>query len=576
MNEDAFEYTFSKKDSIIVAMLKSLSITNLAIIENIDVTFKEGFTVLTGATGAGKSLLIDSLSLLLGARASNELIRAGEDKAMIKGLFEVSNPRIDALLSNLNIPMNGGSILIERTISRTKNVIKINGVPSSLADLSSLAKLLADIHNQFDFEKILNPENYLEIIDGFSYELTSSYKNDYASMLQDYKNKKNAYLAIVDKKNKLEESRDFYEYQYHELQEASLEDGEEDKISSEVSLLKNYDAIYSLSQEANQIIDEGFLDHLYDLNKILAKLSVYQKEYQQIHDTLDDRYYEIDDLLSTLKKDFEKMDYDPNRLNELEQRDSDLSSLKRKYKKTIPELIAYRDELGKLVGKDSNIDEEMNAAKRAMDDSFKALFVKGQELSTIRKRIAKTIEKELTKNLTDLLLRAVFQISFNEPKETDGDSILSDNGLDQVDFLIETNIGEGLKSLSKIVSGGEASRIMLAFKAIFIRANKIQTVIFDEIDTGLSGEAAQAVARKIHDISLLSQVIAITHMPQVASLSDHAILITKEVKQGRTFTHVKELSLDEKIEQVAGLISGGKVTEKQLEYAREMVLTKGA
>lgn len=576
MNEDAFEYTFSKKDSIIVAMLKSLSITNLAIIENIDVTFKEGFTVLTGATGAGKSLLIDSLSLLLGARASNELIRAGEDKAMIKGLFEVSNPRIDALLSNLNIPMNGGSILIERIISRTKNVIKINGVPSSLADLSSLAKLLADIHNQFDFEKILNPENYLEIIDGFSYELTSSYKNDYASMLQDYKNKKNAYLAIVDKKNKLEESRDFYEYQYHELQEASLEDGEEDKISSEVSLLKNYDAIYSLSQEANQIIDEGFLDHLYDLNKILAKLSVYQKEYQQIHDTLDDRYYEIDDLLSTLKKDFEKMDYDPNRLNELEQRDSDLSSLKRKYKKTIPELIAYRDELGKLVGKDSNIDEEMNAAKRAMDDSFKALFVKGQELSTIRKRIAKTIEKELTKNLTGLLLRAVFQISFNEPKETDGDSILSDNGLDQVDFLIETNIGEGLKSLSKIVSGGEASRIMLAFKAIFIRANKIQTVIFDEIDTGLSGEAAQAVARKIHDISLLSQVIAITHMPQVASLSDHAILITKEVKQGRTFTHVKELSLDEKIEQVAGLISGGKVTEKQLEYAREMVLTKGA
>ncbi|MFA6620009.1 MAG: DNA repair protein RecN, partial [Bacilli bacterium] len=188
--------------------------------------------------------------------------------------------------------------------------------------------------------------------------------------------------------------------------------------------------------------------------------------------------------------------------------------------------------------------------------------------------IAKSIEKELERNMEDLLLKADFQVIFLNHSTLSGDAVLREDGLDEVDFLIETNVGEGLRSLSKVISGGEASRIMLAFKAVFIKANKISTVIFDEIDTGISGETAQAVARKIHEISLTSQVIAITHMPQVASLSDHHILISKEVKTKRTYAHMKELTLDEKIHQVAYLISGGEVTEKQLDYAKEMVLSK--
>lgn len=560
--------------SIISQMLKRLAIKNLAIIENIDITLKDGFTVLTGATGAGKSLVIDSLSLLLGSRASSELIRQGEDKATIKGYFEINNPRLDALLSNLNIPTGNGEIAIERTISNSKNTIKVNDCPIALSDLNKISTYLADIHNQFDFEKILNPENYLEIIDGFSYELTASFKKDYGDLLSIYKSKKADYEALVEKKRKLEESRDFYEFQYNELKEADLKDGEEEEIASEISLLKNYDEIYSLSQQADALIHDDFLDKLYELNKILDKLASYQNQYKDTHDKLDESYYEINDIFSDLKKDFSRLDYDPNRLNVLEQRDSDLSSLKRKYRKTIPELIAYRDELNSLVGKDSNLDEELLEKKQEMEASFHNAFLKGQELSAIRKRVAKSIEKELERNLSDLLLKAHFQIVFNEPRESDGDSILKDNGLDTVDFLIETNIGEGLKSLSKIISGGEASRLMLAFKAIFIKANKVSTVIFDEIDTGISGEAAEAVARKIHEISLSSQVIAITHMPQVASLSDHHILIAKTVKDGRTYTSIKELNLEDKIKEVATLISGGKITEKQLEYAKEMVLAK--
>lgn len=551
-------------------MLKRLIIHNLAIFENVDVSFQDGFSVLLGETGAGKSLMIDSLSLLLGMRASSELIRSGENKASVTGYFSIERPELSAYLSKINVPMHDDEIVVERIIGINKNVVKINSVPVSLNDLIKISKYLANIHSQFDFEKILNPENYLDIIDGFSFELSTRLKDEYTSLLNQYKEKKEEYNLLLQKKAKLEEARDFYEYQYGELKAADLKEGEEEEISSEISLLRNYDKIYSLVQETNEIINGSFMDDFYRLSDNLSKLANYQKQYEESHEKIDERYYEIEDLLNNLKKEFRSLDYDPNRLNDLEQRDSDLSSLQRKYKKSIPELIAYRDELGTILGKNSSFEDSLEEKKEEMLQSLKEAISKAKELTLLRTRNAKTIEKELTHSLKDLLLNVRFQILFKDEKEDE--SSLKENGIDDVDFLIETNIGEGLKPLSKVISGGEASRIMLAFKALFIKANRIPTVIFDEIDTGISGETAQAVARKIKEISLTTQVISITHMPQVASLSDHPILISKTVKDGRTYSNVKELSLEEKIRQIAYLISGGKVTEKQLEYAKEMVL----
>lgn len=551
-------------------MLKRLIIHNLAIFENVDVSFQDGFSVLLGETGAGKSLMIDSLSLLLGMRASSELIRSGENKASVTGYFSIERPELSAYLSKINVPMHDDEIVVERIIGINKNVVKINSVPVSLNDLIKISKYLANIHSQFDFEKILNPENYLDIIDGFSFELSTRLKDEYTSLLNQYKEKKEEYSLLLEKKAKLEEARDFYEYQYGELKAADLKEGEEEEISSEISLLRNYDKIYSLVQETNEIIDGSFMDDFYRLSDNLSKLANYQKQYEESHEKIDERYYEIEDLLNNLKKEFRSLDYDPNRLNDLEQRDSDLSSLQRKYKKSIPELIAYRDELGTILGKNSSFEDSLEEKKEEVLQSLKETISKAKELTLLRTRNAKTIEKELTHSLKDLLLNVRFQILFKDEKEDE--SSLKENGIDDVDFLIETNIGEGLKPLSKVISGGEASRIMLAFKALFIKANRIPTVIFDEIDTGISGETAQAVARKIKEISLTTQVISITHMPQVASLSDHPILISKTVKDGRTYSSVKELSLEEKIRQIAYLISGGKVTEKQLEYAKEMVL----
>lgn len=551
-------------------MLKRLIIHNLAIFENVDVSFQDGFSVLLGETGAGKSLMIDSLSLLLGMRASSELIRSGENKASVTGYFSIERPELSAYLSKINVPMHDDEIVVERIIGINKNVVKINSVPVSLNDLIKISKYLANIHSQFDFEKILNPENYLDIIDGFSFELSTRLKDEYTSLLNQYKEKKEEYSLLLEKKAKLEEARDFYEYQYGELKAADLKEGEEEEISSEISLLRNYDKIYSLVQETNEIINGSFMDDFYRLSDNLAKLANYQKQYEESHEKIDERYYEIEDLLNNLKKEFRSLDYDPNRLNDLEQRDSDLSSLQRKYKKSIPELIAYRDELGTILGKNSSFENSLEEKKEEVLQSLKEAISKAKELTLLRTRNAKTIEKELTHSLKDLLLNVRFQILFKDEKEDE--SSLKENGIDDVDFLIETNIGEGLKPLSKVISGGEASRIMLAFKALFIKANRVPTVIFDEIDTGISGETAQAVARKIKEISLTTQVISITHMPQVASLSDHPILISKTVKDGRTYSNVKELSLEEKIRQIAYLISGGKVTKKQLEYAKEMVL----
>ena len=551
-------------------MLNRLVINNLAIFENIDISFKDGFSVLMGETGAGKSLMIDSLSLLLGARASSELIRQGANKATVKGYFSISRPELNAYLSKINVPNNDDEIVIERNISPTKNVVKINGVNVSLNDLIYISKFIANIHSQFDFEKILNPENYLDIIDGFSADLTNRLKEEYKSSLNEYKQKKKDYEDLLAKKEKINEARDFYEYQYKELKGMQLSPTEEDEISSELALLKNYDKIYSLINESKEIINGTFMDDFYSLKENISKLSSYQKQYEETYKVLDDHYYALDDVLSSLKKEFRNLDYDPNRLDELETRDSELSALKRKYKKSIPELISYLATLEKMIGKDSSFEEEIKAKEDECNSLLKDTLVKAEELTLIRQRNAKKIEKELTNTLKDLLLNVRFEILFKETKKDE--TSLKENGIDDVDFLIETNIGEGLKPLAKVISGGEASRIMLAFKTLFIKANKIPTIIFDEIDTGISGETAQAVARKIKEISLSTQVISITHMPQVASLSDHHILISKEVRDGRTFSSVKELTLEEKIRQIAYLISGGKVTEKQLEYAKEMIL----
>ena len=548
-----------------IAMLNTLSIKNFAIIADNNISFKEGFTVLTGETGAGKSLIIDSLSLLLGERAQTEMIRLNEEKAIVKGSFSINEDDFIPFFEKYEIKPSD-KLDIERVISKTKSVVKINEVALPLNALKELSPKLANIHDQFDCFKILDQENYLSLIDGFDEEKIEPIKKEYLSEYEDYKNKKEYLERLIEEKERFNENKDFFLYQYKELKDASLKENEDIEVRNELEGLKNFDKIHSYSLEVKKIMDGDSLDSLYSLLLLIKGLSSISPSYSSLHQDMEEAYYKLSDTCSLLKKELSSLDFDPERMDELNERDAYLSRLKRKYKKDLSELISYRNDLEEILEKDDGYEIKVKKANKEYEIAKDRCLIKAYELSSIRKEIAKEIETKLESSLSDLKLKARFSILFFNDDKT-----LSENGLDNVDFYIETNKGEGLKPLNKIVSGGEASRIMLAFKEIYVLSNKIPTVIFDEIDAGISGEAAEAVAKKIYEISSYSQVIAITHLPQVAAYSNNHILISKKEINGRTFSEIKELSKEEKIREIAKLISNGEVTESQLEYARELI-----
>lgn len=555
-------------------MLSKLSVKNFAIIEDIEVNFKDGLTVLTGETGAGKSLIIDSIQLLLGERASLEMIRNGEDRAIISGEFRYKNNRLDALLDSLDITHEDGIIVVTRIVSLNKSSIKVNEKNVSLNDLKSISKFLADIHQQFDMIKLLNKENYLEIVDGFKYDLINSYKNKYLSSLEQTKQKEAEYVALKRKIDEINQKREDYEFALKELKDFDLKENEEEDISNRIELLKNFDKIFELYEEIKSLINKDSLTDIYEIKERISKLSDYQNEYNQVYEKMNDYYYELEDMFSEIKKKSSRLDYDPQELENLENRRSEISILKKKYNKSTEELIAYQKELEALLSSKEDLDYSLKEKKDDFVHSYLETYQHASDLSKVRREVSNSIEKELISHLNDLAIKCRFEIKINSNPIDKNYSldIFNENGIDDIDFNIETNIGEGLKPLSKVVSGGEMSRIMLAFKILFIKSSKISTVIFDEVDTGISGEIARRVALKIRDLSLNTQVICITHLPQVASLSNQHIKISKNVVKGRTFTTIKELNLEEKIYEIATMISGGKVTESQLEYAKEMVL----
>lgn len=554
-------------------MIKKLIVKNFAILEDIEINFYDGLTILTGETGAGKSLIIDSISLLLGERASVEMIRNGEDKAVITGIFTSKNIYLKAFLTNLGITTYE-EIEINRVISPTRSYIKVNNVLITLNDLKVISHYLADIHLQFDMTKLLNKENYIEIVDGFNKEVIDEYKSKYLLSLDSLKSENNKYLELVNRINEIKANQEQYEYDLNELKALSLQPNEEEDIKEKISFLKNYDKIYSLIKESEEIIDKDSLSDIYTIKENIEKLSNYQNEYKELSERLTNAYYELEDIYTSINKKSRYFDYDPQELESLEERLSSINSLKKKHHKTFDELIDYQIELENILSHEEDFDHLLKEEKETLLKIYQDTYSLANDLSSVRTSVGKSIEKDCEKHLLDLGLKSVFEVRVNKsPINEEVDlSIFKENGIDDVDFYIETNIGEGLKPLNKIVSGGEVSRIMLAFKALMIKSSKVETVIFDEIDTGISGEIASRVAHKIFEISLTTQVISITHLPQVAALSKNHVKISKEIKNNRTYTSIKYLNLDEKIYEIASLISGGKVSEKQLEYAKEMVL----
>ena len=557
-------------------MLIKLKVQNFAIIEDIEIDFKDGLTVLTGETGAGKSLIIDCIGLLLGERAASEMIRQGEEKAVVQGVFDNNTPLLRAALEKAGVPEKDGLIEIKRTISSTKNVVKINDTTITLNELKYIMSLIADIHQQFDMVKLFNNENYLAMVDGFNSRLVNQYLDKYLVSFSALKEQASSYNALVKRIDEFNRNQEEYEYAYSEIKALGLKENEEEEINSEISLLENYDKIYSLLMESKELMDGDALNNIYTIKENVSKLSEYQNEYQDYIERLNNAYYELEDMFEEIKKKADYLNYDPEHLDVLIERSHAINALKKKYNKTFDELRAYEDELNALLKYKEDYSILLKEEKDKLQAAYDEAYTRALDLHKVREDIGLSITKDLEKTLNELALSCRFNVAvIGKEKDADLDiSIFNETGIDTIEFFIETNIGEGLKPLAKVVSGGELSRIMLAIKLLYVKAQKIGTIIFDEIDTGISGDVASKVAKKIKELSYGHQVITITHLPQVASLSDHHIRIAKKVSNNRTYATIKELSLDEKIYEIASLISSGKVTDKQLEYAKEMVMER--
>ena len=554
-------------------MLIKLKVQNFAIIEDIELDFKSGLTVLTGETGAGKSLIIDCIGLLLGERAASEMIRQGEEKAVVSGVFDNDTPLLRGLLEKLNIPFDG-LLDIRRTISGQRNIVKVNDETISLGDLKTIASLLADIHLQFDSVKLFAPENYLSMVDGFSERLVNEYLEKYRSSLEELKKQNNRFNELVKRIEEFNKNQEEYAYAYQEINALQLNEGDEQAIETRIAILSNYDKIYALSMENKELADGSSLEDIYRIKDNIDDLQKYDAEYQEINKRLNDAYYELEDIYSEIKRKADNLDYDPAELDSLIEKSHAISTLKKKYNKSFDELVAYAQELKELLKNKEDHQVLLNEEKEKLFVLFNETYEKAFDVHKVRENIAIKIAKEIEKSLAELGLTCRFDVVVNA-KEKGNDismDLFSEDGIDSIDFNIETNIGEGMKPLAKVVSGGELSRVMLAIKMLYVKSHKIGTIIFDEIDTGISGEIANKVAKKIKELSYSHQVITITHLPQVASLSDHHIRISKNVVGKRTFASAKELTLEEKIYEIASLISAGKVTDKQLEYAKELVL----
>lgn len=558
-------------------MLTYISVKNFAIIENMDVTFNEGMTAVTGETGAGKSLLIDAIGLLLGDRATSNIVRSGSSKAVVEGIFHIENTEIIQILKNLDIDSSDGELVIHRQITPTNNnIIKINNQVVTLKDLRDITTKLADIHTQMDTHRLINQETYLDIIDGFQQDKMNILIHAYQLELGEYKKELAKLKRLKNSNNDLMERLDLMRYQQKELMGYHLEFDEEEQLEQEVEKMENFDRIYQTLQSAKLRMEEpDALAAIYDTAKMVSEISDLSESYQEIMTRMESYYYELDDVFESLKEEINSLDFNPLLLDEYQDRLSQLDGLKRKYRKSIPELIAYLEEITEDIDNIDHYDEVIELQEKVVQDQFLMVVEEAKKITALRQATAAYIEQELMGILADLELpKTEFKIVFVEhdiPGYEDG-SLFLERGIDEVDFLLSTNVGEPLKPLSKSASGGEMSRIMLGFKSVLASSLGLSLMIFDEIDTGVSGYIAFQVAKKMKQIAQSTQVICITHIPQVAAISEHHIKIRKQVIDGRTGAYIEELEGDKRVYEIASMMSGDKITDATITSAKELLM----
>lgn len=557
-------------------MLKKIKIKQFAIIDDIELDFYAGMTVLTGETGAGKSMIIDAISLLLGERADKTMVRAKANEAYVEGIFEVKHPQLKNILDYENIDFQD-AITIQRVISKdNSNVIKINDQRVTLKLINDIAPYLADIHSQFDTTSLIHPEKYVKLIDDFRRDKVTEYLQSYQQRLKKYHQAYDDYHRLKEKKHLSLQQLDLYQFQVNELTKLDLSSDELEASYQKVNFLNNIDKInYNLAESVALLDEQGLIEQIYHIKNNIEEIQDTSDDFKDVSERLSNIYYELKDIETTLSNQQDNLDYDPRELATLNDRIHELEKIQKKYDMNIVELIDYLEQIKQSIDEIENYDELLKTKEQDLVNEYEQLTNQARQLSQLRQTIATKITKEIIDSLKFLEIEhADFEIQFQDIELNNhlNQQPFKHDGIDQIDFLISTNKGEPKKPLSKTASGGEMSRVMLTFKTIFAKSQKIPTIIFDEIDTGVSGFIAKKIGLKISETSQFAQVISISHSPQVVAEGIHHLSITKKVIDQHTKVDVNYLSYDERVEEIAKMMSAKEVTESARQIAKELLI----
>ena len=553
-------------------MLLEISIKNFAIIEAISLNFEKGMTVLTGETGAGKSIIIDAMNMMLGARATTDVIRHGALKAEIEGLFSIENSLpLQDIFDEQGIDL-GDEIIIRREILQNgRSVSRVNGQMVNLSVLRAIGQHLVDIHGQHDQEELMRPQLHIQMLDEFGDTDFLELKQAYQTNFDAYRKMRKQLLEIKKNQEEHKARIEMLEFQMAEIESAALQPGEDLKLNQERDKLLNHKNIADTLTNAYTMLDNEEFSSLANVRSAMndmESLEEYDAEYREISTSLSESYYALEDVTKRLEDIIEDLDFDGNRLMQIESRLDLIHSITRKYGGNVDDVLLYfakiTEEYNLLTGNNLS-SEDMEAELKQLEVSLVDLASK---LASARHNLAQQLEIEIQQELKDLYMdKARFQVQFTKGK-------FSREGNESVEFYISTNPGEDFKPLVKVASGGELSRLMLAIKSAFSRKEGKTSIVFDEVDTGVSGRVAQAIAQKIHKIGQHGQVLAISHLPQVIAIADYQFFIEKISNEHSTVSTVRLLTVEERVEEVAKMLAGENVTEAALSQARELLQSK--
>ena len=536
-------------------MITTLHIKNIGIIEELSINLNKGLNVLTGETGAGKTLIIDSIQIISGGRFSKEMIRKGENTSFIElCIYEPNSP--DTI---------EGNIIVSREISiNGRNMCKINGRMVTVNELKDFMKKYIEIHGQNDNQELLDSKTHLAYLDSYIGEEIKNLKQQYNNKYKKRSEIKNELKANLGDDKEKERKLDLLKYQLNEIEQANLKINEDLELEEKRKIIVNSEKISSNLTQVDEAISTNSIDSLSFAIKSLGKIENIDEKYEKVSTNLKNIYYELQELARDINQYKEEIDFDANERNEIEQRLDFIYSLKRKYGNTIEEILNYKNKINKEIERINNLEEYNNKLKKELKQIEDEMEELANSISIIRIKNAKELSKKINNELKDLEMKnALINI------KVEGQQEFNKDGKDIVKFLISTNLGEDEKELIKIASGGEMSRVMLAIKKVLSDTDKIPVMIFDEIDTGISGNAANAVAEKLSAISNLHQVLCISHLPNIAAVADYNYYISKNIINNRTNTSIKLLKEQEVLEEIAR-ISSGEVNEITIKYASKL------